>query len=204
MAAALEPIQLQTNRVLEMNDDQFFQFCQINRDYRIERTATGDIIVMAPESASSGSGNARLTRLFDEWAEVDGSGRVFGPSAGFTLPNGAMRSPDIAWVLNDRLKNVSDEDWNKFLPLCPDFVLELRSPSDRLRLLQDKMEEYIANGARLGWLLDPVREQVHIYRPQRPPEILDHPREISGAPVLPNFRLDVPKIWAAMQRERSN
>lgn len=185
---------------MEMDDEQFFQFCQANRDYRIERTAEGDILVMSPEAASSGRGSFRLSYYFETWAEKDGSGQCFGSSTGFILPNRAMRSPDIAWVLNERLKTVSDEDWNKFLPLCPDFVLELRSPTDRLRLLQDKMQEYIANGARLGWLLDPVAKQVHIYRPKTRPKLLDNPAEISGDPVLQNFRLEVPKIWAAINR----
>ncbi len=200
MTDVLEPIQLHTAPALEMDDDQFFQFCQANRDYRIERTAEGDILVMSPEAASSGRGSFRLGYFFETWAETDGSGQCFGSSTGFILPNSAMRSPDIAWVLNERLKTVSNEEWNKFLPLCPDFVLELRSPPDRLGLLQDKMREYIANGARLGWLLDPVARQVHIYRPESKPRILDNPAEISGDPVLPNFCLDVPKIWAAINR----
>src|SRR5688572_6247464 len=136
------------------DDEQLFEFCQANRDYRIERNAEGDILIMSPEAASSGSGNIRLGRFFDEWAEKDGSGRVFGSSAGFILPNGAMRSPDVSWVSKKRLKTIAQKDWNRFLPLCPEFVLELRSPSDRLRTLQEKMQEYMANGAQLGWLLD--------------------------------------------------
>lgn len=183
-----------------MTPARFFEFCQANRDYRIERNANGDIIVNSPESGSSGHGNARLARLFDEWAEADGSGTVFGSSAGFILPNGATRSPDLSWVRNERLKHISEQDWNRFLPLCPDFVLELRSPTDRLESLQEKMREYISNGARLGWLLDPLRKQIHIYRPHAEPEILDDPKEVSANPILPGFRLAVPRIWTAMNR----
>lgn len=199
MTEVLEPIQLHTRPALQMDDDQFFDFCQANSDYRFERTADGDIIIMTPESASSGSGNSRLSYYFEAWSEVDNSGRVFGSSAGFILKNGAMRSPDISWVSNARLKKSTSADWQKFLPVCPDFVLELRSPTDRLPNLQAKMQEYIANGARLGWLLDPVKKQVHIYQPKKRPQILDNPSEVSGDPVLPNFRLPVPKIWAAMK-----
>jgi Uma2 family endonuclease len=195
----LDPIQLHTRPAIEMSDDQFFDFCQINRDLRMERTAEGDILIMTPEAASSGSGGSRLNYYFESWGETNDSGRFFGPATGFKLPNGAIRAPDISWVLKERLKTVSRDDWNKFLPLCPDFVLELRSPSDRLAALRAKMEEYIANGARMGWLLDAGRRQVHIYRPGVAPQILDNPGEISGDPVLPNFKLSVPKIWAAME-----
>jgi Uma2 family endonuclease len=201
MAEVLDPIQIHIPPALDMNDEQFFNFCQLNGDLRIERTSDGDILIMTPEAGSSSHGSARLTRFFDEWAEKEGSGQIFGSSAGFILPNGAMRSPDIAWVKNSRLKKISDQDWNKFLPLCPDFVLELRSPTDRLKTLQDKMQEYIANGARLGWLLDPFEHEVHIYRPKFAPKLLKNPGQISAAPVLPNFILDVRKIWAAMERK---
>ena len=201
MADVLEPIQIHVRPVLDMNEEQFFEFCQINRDLRIERAANGDILIMSPEAGSSGHGSARLTRFFDEWAEADGSGQAFGSSAGFILPNGAMRAPDVAWVKNSRLKKISDQDWNRFLPLCPDFVLELRSPSDRLNILQEKMREYIANGARLGWLLDPFERQVHVYRPKTAVKILHDPAQVSGAPTLPGFVLDVRKIWVAMKRK---
>jgi Uma2 family endonuclease len=200
MAEVLDfEIELQTKPALKMDEEQFFQFCQLNKDYRIERTSEGNIIVVSPEGAGSGSGSARLTHLFYEWAEADGTGIIFGSSTGFTLPNKAVRSPDVSWVLKSRLKSISDHDWSRFLPLCPDFALELRSPSDRLPKVHAKMQEYIANGARLGWLLDPERKQVHIYRPRVAVRTLTNPREVSGDPVLPGFRLAVPKIWAAMK-----
>lgn len=203
MAAVLEPfeIQLHAPKALVKDNDQFFEFCQANGDYRIERTADGDIIVMSPESAGSGHGNFKLLYLFGAWDETNHSGEFFGSSAGFILPNGAIRSPDVAWVSNERLKTLTDKEWNKFLPLCPDFVVELRSPTDRLKALQDKMAEYVANGTRLGWLLDPFKRQVYVYRPDTAPEVLNIPAEVNGDPVLPGFRLPVEKVWAAVNRK---
>lgn len=198
-----EPLVVHTRPVIDMDDEQFFQFCQLNRDLQIERTADGDIMIMAPEAGSSGSGSSELTISLGVWARVDGTGRVFGPSTGFKLPNGATRSPDVAWVRTERLDRLTDEEWHKFLPLCPDFVLELRSPSDALRTLQKKMEEYRENGAQLGWLLDPETQRVHVYRPGLTVEILDQPVSVSGEPLLRGFMLDVPKIWAAMLRKRT-
>ena len=186
----------------QMDDDQFFEFCQLNRDLRIERSAEGNIIVMAPAGGSSASGNARLTAQFITWADKNGQGTIFDSSGGFILPNKAVRSPDVAWVLNERLDSLTPEQWKRFLPLCPDFVLELRSPSDPLRIQQEKMTEYIANGARLGWLIDPILKQVHIYRPDRFRETLDNPQQLAGDPVLPGFKLNIPNLWAAMERKR--
>jgi Uma2 family endonuclease len=155
---------------------------------------------MAPLGGSSSLAENELSYLFTSWAKRDGRGRVFGSNAGFNLPNGAMRSPDISWVRNERLERLTEEQWEKFLPLCPDFVLELRSPSDSMRALKEKMEEFIANGSELGWLLDPERKQVLIYRPGQPPQLIENPGEISGEPVLRGFTLDVRQIWRAMQR----
>ena len=186
-----------------MNEDQFFQFCQINRDLQIERTAEGDILIRAPEAGSSGRGGSKLSALFDRWAERDGTGQVFGASTGFHLPNGAVRSPDVAWVRNERIDALTDEQWHKFLPLCPDFVLELRSPSDSVSMLRQKLEEYRDNGAQLGWLLDPAGKHIYVYRPGTAVEILDNPATISGEPPLQGFVLDVPQIWAVIERKKS-
>jgi Uma2 family endonuclease len=198
MAEVLErPTILHTAPEWQLSPDQFFAFCQINKDLKIERNAKADIIIMSPEAGSSGGGSAKLTWKFAEWAERDGTGRAFGSSTGFVLPNSAVYSPDLAWVRNSRLRLLTQEQWNRFLPLCPDFVLELRSPSDRIADLTAKMAEYIENGASLGWLLDPLKQQVHVYRPGAAPEILDNPQSISGDPVLKNFTLNLPEIWAA-------
>jgi Uma2 family endonuclease len=195
-----QPLVIRTRPAFQVNDDQFFEFCQLNRDLQMERSAEGDILIMAPEAGSSGRGGSKLVYLFERWAEGEGTGQVFGPSTGFTLPSGAIRSPDIAWVRNDRLEALTQEDWNRFLPLCPDFVLELRSPSDSMSNLDEKMAEYRDNGAQLGWLLDPVARQVHVYRAGAAVEIFQDPQSISGEPVLRGFNLDVPQIWAVMQR----
>jgi Uma2 family endonuclease len=203
MAEALETVErsptiLHTEPEWQMDDDQFFRFCSLNKDLKIERSAKGDIVIMAPEGSGTGSGSAELTYFFVEWARRDGTGRIFSSSAGFILPNRAMRSPDVAWVQNSRLAQVPSALRKKFLPLCPDFVLELRSPTDRLTDLKEKMQEYIKNGARLGWLLDPVRKQAIVYRPRTTPKIISNPQRMSGDPVLPGFSLDVPQIWAAI------
>ena len=129
------------------------------------------------------------------WTKRDGAGVVFDSSGGFVLPNGAMRAPDVAWVRRSRLAELTPEQKKKFLPLCPDFAIELRSPSDRLEDLQDKMQEYIDNGLRLGWLIDPEERRVHIYLPESPVEILEHPSQISGGSILPEFVLNLQEIW---------
>jgi Uma2 family endonuclease len=197
-----EPLVLHIRPAIEMDDEQFFQFCRLNRDLQIERTAEGDILIMTPEAGSSGRGSSKLAAVFEQWAERDGTGQVFGPSTGFKLPDGATRSPDVAWVRNERVDALTDEQWQRFLPLCPDFVLELRSPSDSMRVLHRKMEEYRDNGAQLGWLLDPVSRQVHVYRPGAAVEVLENPSSVSGEPLLREFTLDVPQIWAVMERKK--
>ncbi|MGO9275568.1 MAG: Uma2 family endonuclease [Terriglobia bacterium] len=181
--------------IIEMNDDQFFDFCQVNEELQIERTAEGDILIMPPEGSESGQSDAEIAAQLHIWAKHNGTGVVFGSSTGFTLPNRAMRSPDASWVLKSRLKRFSREERKKFLPLCPDFVIELKSPTDRLARLKSKMAEYIKNGARLGWLLDPDASQVFVYRPGRAVQVLDHPESVSGDPELPGFVLDLKEIW---------
>lgn len=181
--------------VVEMNDDQFFKFCATNRELQIERTAEGDILIMAPEGGESGQNDADIVLQLGAWAKRDGTGVVFGSSTGFTLPNRAVRSPDASWVLKSRLKRLSREERRKFLPLCPDFVIELRSPTDRLSELKDKMAEYIENGAQLGWLIDPESCQVFVYRPRRRVKVLNCPGSVSGDPALPGFVLGLKDIW---------
>jgi Uma2 family endonuclease len=181
--------------VIELTDDQLFELCQINQELWIERTAEGDLVIMAPEGWETGIRGANLVTLLTQWAWQDSTGVTTGSSVGYFLPNGAMRAPDVAWVLRSRLAPLSPEQKQKFLPLCPDFVVEIRSPSDRLSTVQAKMQEYVDNGARLGWLIDAANRAVYVYRPNQPVERLDNPTTISGEPVLPGFVLDLQTIW---------
>jgi Uma2 family endonuclease len=181
--------------VVNMTDDQFFELCQANRDLRLERTAEGDILIMTPAGSESSHLNLAIAAQLHIWAKRDGTGVAFESSAGFRLPNKATRNPDAAWVLKARLKGFSREEKKKFLALCPDFVVELKSPTDRLADLKDKMEEYIANGARLGWLVDPDGRRVFVYRPGEPAQCLENPLKLAGDPVLPGFLLDLKEIW---------
>jgi Uma2 family endonuclease len=204
MVEVLEPLEpppllVHTRPVLELDDEKLFQLCQINPEVRIERTAEGDLIFMTPEGGSSGCGNFVITGVLLQWARKDRTGKGFGSATGFTLPNGAMRSPDLAWVRKSRLQQLTPADWKRFLPLCPDFVVELRSPSDSLRALKAKMQEYVENGAQLGWLIDPAIKAVHIYRPDRAPEILADPAELSGESVLKGFTLKLEELWNEME-----
>ena len=180
---------------VRLTDEQFYQLCQDNEDLRLELTAEGDLIIMPPTGGSTGSRNATINYQITGWAKKDGTGLSFDSSTMFILPNGAKRSPDGSWVSRERWDALSDEGREKFVPLCPDFVLELRSASDSLSFLQDKMDEYISNGAGLGFLLDAKAKRVYVYRPGQPVESLDNPRTVSGDPVLPGFVLDLKDIW---------
>jgi Uma2 family endonuclease len=181
--------------VIELTDDQLFELCQLNQELWIERTAEGDLVIMPSEGWETNNRSITLMTLLTQWAWQDGTGVTFGSSGGFILPSGAMRAPDAAWVLRSRLAALTPEQKQKFLPLCPDFVVEIRSPSDRLSTAQAKMQEYIENGARLGWLIDPASRMIYVYRPNQPVEHLETPAMISGAPVLPGFVLDLQRIW---------
>ena len=178
-----------------MTDEQFEQFCAINDDLRIELTAEGVIEIMPPANSDTGFKEADIITDLNVWTRADGTGHAFSSNAGFTLPNGAVRSPDASWLRKSRLTALTAEERRGFARICPDFVVELRSSTDRLSVLQAKMEEYMANGARLGWLLDPSTRQAHIYRPGVPPEIIDNPASLSADPELPGFTLDLTPIW---------
>lgn len=180
------------------SDEEFFELCVRNRELWIERTAEGDILVRLPAGWASGRRNVEIAGALGSWAKRDDSGIALGSSGGFVLPNGAMRAPDASWVLRSRLMEVPPEAREKFLPLCPDFVAEVKSPSDKLADLQAKMEEYRENGARLGWLIDPQTRRVHVYRPEREPEVLEGPAQVSGDPELPGFVLELEPIWAPL------
>ena len=179
-----------------ITDDEFFKFCQLNRDLRIERTSDGEILIMPPTGGDTGRTNSALNGLLYSWAEQAGTGITFDSSTGFTLANRAKRSPDAAWVKRSRWDALTERQRSEFPPLCPDFVAEVRSPTDSLRTLQAKMQEYIANGALLGWLIDPIEKKVYIYRPNAEVTCLDNPKTVSGDPVLPGFVLDVQRLWA--------
>jgi Uma2 family endonuclease len=184
---------LNLSPTIELTDEQFFQLCQNNRDLRLERTAEGELIIMPPTGWESGNRNSRLTQRLGNWTDADGTGISFDSSTGFKLPNGANRSPDASWVSRERLEALNP-DPAKFLPLAPDFAVELRSASDSLKTVQQKMQEYIENGVRLGWLIDPQNQQVEIYRPGQEVEVLQSPTSLSGEDVLPGFILDLAQI----------
>ena len=189
------PLLVHFQPVLQLTDDQFYELCQLNRELRIERTAQGELLIMPPAGWETSEYNAEICMQLRQWAKREGTGTTTDSSGGFILPNTAVRSPDAAWIRHDRLATLTAEQRKKCLPLCPDFVLELRSPTDSLSVLQDKMQEYMENGAQLGWLIDPVRRQVFIYRPDLPVEQLEQPDSVSGEPLLPGFRLDLREIW---------
>ncbi|WP_375509835.1 Uma2 family endonuclease [uncultured Nostoc sp.] len=184
---------LNLSPTIELTDEQFFQLCQNNRDLRLERTAEGELIIMPPTGWESGNLNSRLTQRLGNWADADGTGLTFDSSTGFKLPNGANRSPDASWVSRRRLEALNP-DPDRFLPIAPDFAVELRSASDTLKTVQQKMQEYIDNGVRLGWLIDPQNQQVEIYRPGQDVEVLQSPTSLSGENVLPGFLLNLAQI----------
>lgn len=185
--------------VPRLTDEQFELFCQRNEDVRVERTSHGDLIIMPPTGGTTGNRSAALITMLTSWAWQDGSGETFDSSTGFNLPNGATRSPDAAWVSRTRLLTVSPAERGRFLPLCPEFVAELRSPSDDLLKLQDKMQEYIENGAQLAWLIDPTTRRVYVYRPDDVTDVLIEAASVSGEPVLPGFVLDLARLWRSLE-----
>jgi Uma2 family endonuclease len=193
----IPPLVLRLEPVIDMSDEQFFELCQLNRELRLERTSQGDLVIMPPTGGQTGRTNFELTGLFGHWVHADGSGVGFDSSTGFTLPNGAKRSPDLAWVRRSRWEALTQEQREGFAPLCPDFfVVELRSPSDALEYVQAKMQEYLDNGVQLGWLIDPIEKKVYTYLPQAAVECLDNPQTISGDPVLPGFVLELGRVWS--------
>jgi len=203
MTATLTPTEQKTDALVlhfspllkKLNEQEFYEFCVLNKDLRLELTDEGDLIIMSPTGGKTGIRNFALIVAFGNWVNKDGSGKGFDSSTVFSLPNGAKRSPDLAWVRNERWESLKEEEQERFPPLCPDFVVELRSPSDSLRYLKGKMGEYIRNGAQLGWLIDPFEKKVHVYRPQTAAEVLDDPETVSGEQILHGFTLDVRALW---------
>jgi Uma2 family endonuclease len=179
---------------IDLTDEQFFQLCQNNRDLQFERTASGELLIMPPTGGETGNRNIELSYQLQAWSRQNNLGKALDSSSGFKLPNGADRSPDASWVRRDCWDALTPEQREKFLPLCPDFAVELRSPSDSIQKTQEKMQEYIDNGARLGWLIDRKNKRVEIYRPGRDIEIIENPTALSGEDVLPGFVLDLTTI----------
>jgi len=179
---------------VDWSEEEFFHFCQINRDLRIERTAKGEIIIMSPASGYSGFQSGEAFSQLKVWATKDGTGAAFDSSTGFLLPTGGMRAPDAAWVRLSRLRRLSRQEKQRFLPLCPDFAIEVASPSDRAADLIEKMEEYRKAGLPLGWLILPATKQVEIHTAARV-DVLASPERITADPVLPGFTLELGPIW---------
>lgn len=189
-------IELPDTLLLQVTPAQFEKLALANCDLRLERTATGDLIVNPPTGWETGERNRSLTGQLDRWYEANEDlGKAFDSSTGFILPNGATRSPDASWVSRERRQALTSEQTGTFANICPDFVVELRSASDTLGSLQVKMQEYMDNGARLGWLIDPQNRRVEVYRQGKEVEILENPTELSGEDLLPRFVLNLSRIW---------
>ncbi|MBE9168083.1 Uma2 family endonuclease [Pleurocapsales cyanobacterium LEGE 06147] len=187
-------VTLDLSPLAPLSDEAFYQICQANPELKLERTAAGELVVMSPTGGETGDRNRRITQRLGNWTDEDNTGLAFDSSTCFRLPNGAERSPDAAWISLERWQSLTREEQAGFPPLAPDFVIELRSPSDNLRTLESKMQEYIDNGVRLGWLIDPQNRRVHIYRPHQPVEIVQSPSSLSGEDVLRGFTLNLDKI----------
>jgi Uma2 family endonuclease len=187
------PIRISQDR--PVTDEELMRLCAENEDLRVEREPNGEILVMTPANSKTSKMNLRIGRLLDEWAEADGRGIATGPDGGYTIPDSSMRVPDAAWVSNQRWQALSDKDQGRFAPICPDFVIELRSPSDKLPDLHAKTQQWIANGAEIAWLIDPIEKAVTIYRPGDRPEHLAHPTSVQGTGPIAGFELVMSRIW---------
>ncbi|AFY73288.1 hypothetical protein Syn7502_01185 [Synechococcus sp. PCC 7502] len=191
----MESITLNLKPTIDLTPDQLFEVCQQNRDVRIERSSNGELVIMPPTGFETGNRNSDLIYQLQAWNRQYKLGKVCDSSTGFILPNGAERSPDASWLKLERLAAFTLEQRQKFLPLCPDFVVELRSPTDSLKPLQVKMQEYIDNDCQMGWLIDPKQRTVEIYRPNQVVQILQSPISVSGENILPNFVLELSEIF---------
>ena len=180
---------------VELSDDQFYQLCQNHRDLKFERTAQGELVIVTPVGGEGGSREADLIGDLVYWNRRTQLGKVFSSSTCFKLPNGADRSPDAAWVTLERWSQLTPEQQKKFPPICPDFVIELRSESDTLEPLQQKMQEYLSNGLRLGWLVNPQKRQVEIDRAYQDKQVLENPKQLDGEDVLQDFVVDLSILW---------
>lgn len=180
---------------LDITEDKFYQLCVNNRNLIFERNQQGDLVIMTPVGDISSNRNARLIQQLLNWADKDQTGIVFDSSAGFILANGAIRSPDASWIPLKKWNQIADEEKEKFAHICPDFIIELMSPSDNLKNTQEKMQEYRENGAKLAWLINRKNRQVEIYQENKEVEILDNPNKLSGENILIGFELNLEIIW---------
>lgn len=178
-----------------VTDDQFYKLCQANPELRLERKASGEVVIMSPTGGETGIRNFRLSGQLWNWQEQHQAGQAFDSSTGFKLPNGATRSPDLSWISQQRWDALPAKQKRGFVPLCPDFVVELRSPTDDIEDTRAKMQEYLDNGARLGWLIDPETRTIEIYEPSEEVEILYNPERVAGDPILPGFVLTMKRVW---------
>ncbi|MBD2292449.1 Uma2 family endonuclease [Anabaena sphaerica FACHB-251] len=188
-------ITINLNPIVRFTDDQFYQLCRENPEVKFERSAKGELLIMSPTGGETGKSNSEINADFVIWNRQNKLGVCFDSSTCFKLPNGANRSPDVAWIKKERWDSLTIEEKTKFPPIAPDFVLELMSPTDSLQETQKKMQEYIDNGVKLGWLINPKRRQVEIYRLGKPIEILTSPSELSGEDILPGFILNMAIVW---------
>ncbi|WP_250123201.1 Uma2 family endonuclease [Chroococcidiopsis sp. CCMEE 29] len=191
----MAPIILNLKPFVELSDDQFYELCQNHRDLKFERTAQGELVIVTPVGGEGGSREADLIGDLVYWNRQTQLGKVFSSSTCFKLPNGADRSPDAAWIVLERWNQLTSEQQKKFPPVCPDFVIELRSESDALESLQQKMQEYISNGLRLGWLVNPQDRQVEVYKANRVKRVLENPKQVDGEDVLPGFVFELSILW---------
>lgn len=176
---------------VDLTEEQFYRLCQTNETWKLERNAQGELLIMPPVGGKSGKREADLITDVTNWNRQIDLGEVFSSSTIFSLPNGGYRSPDVAWIKRERWEALTEEEQEKFPPLCPDFVIELRSRTDSLKELQEKMQEYLSSGLRLGWLINPQNQQVEIYRQNQEVEVMDLPATLSGENVLPSFSIHI-------------
>lgn len=191
----MSQLTLNLNSIIQLDREQFYKICEENPELKLERTAKGNLIVMSPTGGETGRKNANLIGQLWMWNEQTQKGEVFDSSTGFSLPNGSDRAPDVAWLEKSRWESLTLEQREKFIPLCPDFVIEMLSPSDNLKQTQEKLTEYMDNGCRLGWLINRRHKTVEIYRPNQTPEIIKKPFSLSGENVLLGFNLSLSKFW---------
>jgi Uma2 family endonuclease len=189
------PLPLRLRTAVPMSDDELLRFCAVNESVRVERDANGDLSVMSPAGSESSGRNSEIIGDLVSWARRDGRGKVFDSNGGFTLPDGSMLAPDAAWIAYPRWNALTRDEQKRFAPICPDFIIELRSPTDSLPALEAKMELWIANGAELAWLIDPMRKVVSIYSPARPIQHMQDPMAVHGQSPIEGFILPLTEIW---------